>query len=153
MLFLIKRDQNGNWSAPDTVLQNVLIGASWSHEAQRIAYVDDGWLRVWNPETRTSDALFTDASIEGYRFDLATASAPVHWSEDGTLILVKMLDENRIQSFWTYSRMDGRARKVLDLGDAHVPQSVQVLAGDRLYYTVAESEGDVWLLNLQSDEN
>jgi len=149
-LYLLHRDDEGNWIEPELLLDNIMLGARWSTAQNKLAYFDGHSMYFWDPDTKISEAVLNDDSVDGFSFDYSNDSSIPLWSTDGDAIFIKMVDEKGNQSFWAFAVDDRSFRMALDLTGVQVAIGLPAYYNNRLYYTVSEIESDIWSLELSS---
>ena len=134
----------GAWARPQQITSNVGGTARWSPTARTIAYLrDDG---IW-----TADA---DGGVprQVLRIDprLRASLGVAEWSADGQMLFYKWFDERRHMTIRAIPWRGGPSREVARLDDPVRQSRRGELAtdGKTLYFTIAEHQGDVWVMEL-----
>ena len=138
-LYLTERDSAGRWSAARRLTSEGGQDARWSPDGRAIAYLRDG--EVWT---------LAPSGGPPRRVVAALPAAPrpllAQWSPDGRTLYYKALDPAGRASFWAVPAEGGGSRLLARLDDPGRPSSRAEFAtdGQRLYFTVAERESDIW---------
>ena len=74
------------------------------------------------------------------------------WSKDSKTIYFKAYDAAGRSSIWSIPLTGGRPRLLMRFDDLRRPSSRREFAtdGKRLYFTIAQQESDIWLMELTS---
>jgi Tol biopolymer transport system component len=138
-LYLTGRDSAGRWSAARRLTSEGGQDARWSPDGGAIAYLRDA--EVWS---------LAPSGGPPRRVVAAAPAAPrpllAQWSPDGRTLYYKALDPAGRASFWAVPAEGGASRLLARLDDPGRPSSRAEFAtdGQRLYFTVAERESDIW---------
>ncbi|MEZ4378687.1 MAG: protein kinase [Gemmatimonadales bacterium] len=143
---LARRRGAGSWE----LLPPVAPGwwASWSPDGQWLSYTTDllgGELRVVPSAGGESRALWGGWAEAGL---IAESSL---WSDDGRTIYFKSHSADGAGSIWSIPTAGGTPRFVQGLGDARRRSDRYGfrVSGGRLYYTLVDRQGDVWMMELE----
>jgi hypothetical protein len=73
-----------------------------------------------------------------------------YWSADGRTLYYKAYDDRERSSIWSVAVAGGTPRLLIRFDDPMRPSSRREFATDgaRLYFTIAEHESDVWVMEL-----
>jgi TolB protein len=134
-IFITSRADGLAWSGPVTLTRGTQ--ARWSPTGGLIAFADAGTLGVINRDGGQQRQLF-----EG---DVAA----VFWSSDGREVIFLDRFPDGTAAFRA-APLDGAPARTLVLFDDPLrsPRPEFFVHGDRLYYTYAELEGDIWVMDL-----
>ncbi|MCA9764767.1 MAG: PD40 domain-containing protein, partial [Gemmatimonadetes bacterium] len=121
---------------------------SWSPDGQWLSYTTDllgGELRVVPSAGGESRALWGGWAEAGL---IAESSL---WSDDGRTIYFKSHSAEGAGSIWSIPTAGGTPRFVQGLGDARRRSDRYGfrVSGGRLYYTLVDRQGDVWMMELE----
>lgn len=118
---------------------------SWSPDGARIAFGSGSSLWVMTVEGTQHQVLVRSEDLPGHpRLD------GVRW-RSGENIYLRTGTASGVSSFWAVSALNGSTRFI---GKCIAPESQPQRASfkvdeERLYYVVADREGDIWLLDLE----
>ena len=73
------------------------------------------------------------------------------WSEDGSLIYFLAQDDNGKQSIWAVSSDGGSPSMVVDFLDSKPGLVPPAIGGNRMYYTISETDSDIWVMELRRE--
>jgi Tol biopolymer transport system component len=140
-LFLVRRDAGGKWGPARQLTRDGGQEARWSPDGSAIVYVRGTGVWLVLPDGGQPRPL-VDAA------DPATDPVPLlaQWAPDGRTVYYKALDRDGIATFWAVPAAGGRPRLVARLDDPARPSPRAEFAtdGERLYFTIAERESDLW---------
>ena len=146
-----QRDAQGLWGEPEVIVADSYLGASFSDVRNQIAYISPDGMFVQDPETGATQMVDVgDLSIlTGNRgSDTARFAA---WSEDGSLIYFLAQDDNGKQSIWAVSSDGGSPSMVVDFLDSKPGLVPPAIGGNRMYYTISETDSDIWVMELRRE--
>lgn len=133
------------WGAPRRITTRGGSDPSWSPDGRWIAYISRG-VRIVSP------------SGDGDRLVVPGAVAPdsveprfAYWSADGGTLYYKAYDARDRSSIWSVALTGGAPRLVIRFDDPARPSPRREMAtdGTRLYFTIADHESDIWLMELR----
>jgi Tol biopolymer transport system component len=143
---LTRARRGARWSAPEPFIANGTDPSS-SPDGRWIAYVADGGVHVV-PVTGGRARVLVRSS------NPAEVPEPdfVYWSRDSRTVFFKAYDDQYRSSIWSVPLAGGRPRLLLQFKDLTRPSQRREFAVDdkMLYFTIAEPESDVWLMELAS---
>lgn len=145
-LYVIDRDQRGAWSVPRQVSRSGCIGGRWSPDGRWIACTLLGNLKLVSADGAETRILVTPSDApEG------ALPAYVRWSRDGREVLFKGVERGGASSIWAVPVTGGQAHLLLRIDDLlrTSPRPEFATDGRRLYFTLAQSESDVWSMELR----
>jgi Tol biopolymer transport system component len=144
-LFVVERQSGERWGAARQVSRLGCHQGRWSPDGRWIACTSAG------------DVKLVAADGSETRVLLAPADAPagalpfyLRWSRDGRELLYSAYEPNGAMSIWALPAAGGRPRLLLRFDDAQRAAARPEFATDgrRLYFTLAQSESDVWTVEL-----
>jgi hypothetical protein len=146
VLSIVTRSE-GRWGEPQPIpgATGFARGARWAPNGDLIAYA-------------TPDAIFAIPSAGGEPTALARrkdATVPVPWavawSPDGRTLFFKSFGQDSVPRIWSIPADGGEPQLKVDFGYP-IPRTVGpdfATDGERFYFTIPETEGDVWLIELE----
>jgi Tol biopolymer transport system component len=149
-LFELTRTGDSTWSTARQVTKRGGFGARWSPDGSRLAYIAPRQVRLMGPAPdgeATSRVLYdaTDTS--------ATQPNPVaiQWAPDGRTIYMKTFDGHGQAAIWALEADGGAPRLLVRFDDAVRPTRRPEFAtdGKRFFFTLSQSESDVWVMALR----
>jgi serine/threonine-protein kinase len=143
-IFTISRARRGAaWGAPVPLLGHAGSDASWSPDGRYIAYAWSG-IHLTSPSGR-DDHVLVPATPD---FDPQFA----YWARDSRTVYFKAYDASGRSSIWAIPVSGGQKRLLMRFDDLTRPSARREFAtdGTRLYFTVAQQESDLWLMELTS---
>jgi Tol biopolymer transport system component/DNA-binding SARP family transcriptional activator len=148
-LLTTERADDGSWRTPRMLSEHAGWSSRWSPDGTRLAYLDYGQVRVIpaNGDERGARVPF-DARAAGGSLPSPVA---VRWAADGRTLYVKGFDAAGQASLWA-APVDGGAPRLLvrfdePLRPARRPEFAT--DGQRLFFTFAQSESDVWVVRVE----
>ena len=132
------------WGPPRQLTTHGGSDPSWAPDGRLIAYVRDGlWVVAPNG---SGDRLL----VPGRTGTGGIAPASAYWSADSRTIYYKAYDEQERSSIWAVPAAGGTPRLLIRFDDPARPSTRREFAtdGKRLYFTIAEPESDIWLMEL-----
>ena len=133
------------WGQPHKITAHGGSDPAWSPDGRLIAYVRDG-LRVMAPNG-SGDRLV----VPGRSGSTGIAPAFAYWSADSRTIYYKAYDEQERSSIWAVPASGGTPRLLIRFDDPSRPSNRREFAtdGKRIYFTIAQPESDIWLMELR----
>jgi Tol biopolymer transport system component len=144
-IYLTRRTGPASWSAPLQLSRGGGVDAVWSPDGKRIAYLAQNVLKV----------MLADGS--GVR-SLVGADGPggvpefAQWSRDGRTIYYKARAAAQPAGIWAVAADGGEPRLLVTFDDPAMPSLRREFAtdGNRIYFTVAQYQSDIWAVEVLS---
>ena len=135
------------WGKPHQITTHGASDPSWSPDGRLIAYMHDG---LWVMAPDGSAARLVVAGRTGNATNAGIAPAFAYWSADSRTIYYKAYDEQERSSIWAVPASGGTPRLLIRFDDPARPSNRREFAtdGKRLYFTIAQPESDIWLMEL-----
>ncbi len=142
-VYIVSRPRRGApFGAPHQLTRSG-TDPQWSPDGKSIAYVQDG-IRV----------ISTDGGNDRLVIPRANELDPVfaYWSPDGRSLYYKAYDARDRSSIWVAPLSGGAPRLLTRFDDPARPSARREIAtdGKRLFFSLAQQEADVWLVELKS---
>jgi len=144
-LVMVHRNENGIWGSPEVIVDRHATGsAKWSKALGKLLYSTARGINTWDPNDRSSSLVLDLVGLFGTRRRGAAVL-----SEDGATYYVEIFNPtaNEIGIFSVPAR-GGPTRKVLSLRLNTRGRNTPKIRNAQIYYTVRESDNDIWLLDL-----
>jgi Tol biopolymer transport system component len=143
-LFVISREnKEAGWGTPHQLTSNGADqGAKWSPDGRLIAYTNSQGLWTVPAEGGEPRALVEAGdSATQLRFRHAA------WSKDSRTVYYMVYDAEKRASFWSVHASGGEPELLVKFDDPARQSSRYEFAcdGERLYFTLAEYESDIWV--------
>jgi Tol biopolymer transport system component/DNA-binding SARP family transcriptional activator len=145
-LYVMDRDASGAWNTPRQLTRSGCIQGRWSPDGQWVACTIAGTLKLVSADGAETRMLVTPADApEG------ALPAYVRWSRDGREVLFKGVERGGASSIWAVPVTGGRPRLLLRIDDLlrTSPRPEFATDGRRLYFTLVQSESDLWSMELR----
>jgi len=142
-LYVMRRQDNGTWSAPALVIKGVSTRAAWLRRgaAEMIACAREGSIILVAPEGGATETLYTPVG----------PSDPIAWSvavsEDQRTLYFKSADEAGYTTFWSIPTTGGKPRLLVRFADP-TRQSLRpdfAVAGGKFFFTIEDRQADIWV--------
>ena len=132
------------WGKPHQITTHGGSDPSWSPDGRLIAYMRDG-LWVMAPDGSGARLI-----VPGRTGDTGIAPAAAYWSANSRTIYYKAYDEQERSSIWSVPASGGTPRLLIRFDDPARPSNRREFAtdGNRIYFTIAQPESDIWLMEL-----
>ena len=136
------RGADGSWSVPDTLLQHGAV-FKWAPVGNRGLFRRDPELIIRDFDTGIETVLAGGD-------DLSISSG--EWSDDGTEVVFLASPSDGPAGFWIVPAGGGTPEQILTFGrEARGFIHFDILQ-DEIYYTVKETESDIWVIRLESPD-
>jgi serine/threonine-protein kinase len=146
-VFLVSRPRRGEpFGAPRQLTRNGGTDPQWSPDGKSVAYVKDG-IRVISPDG-SNDRLVIPRTTGANGLDPVFA----YWAPDGRSLYYKAYDARERSSIWIAPIERGAPRLLIRFDDPARPSGRREIAtdGKRMFFSLAQQEADVWLMELIS---
>jgi Tol biopolymer transport system component len=151
-IFELSRTGDSTWSDARQLTKRGGFGGRWSPDGANVAYVSPPMqVRLMGPgpdREATSRLLFDGAAGSPDRL----RPVAIRWAPDGGTLYMKTFDAKGGAALWAL-RIDGGAPKMLVRFDELLRPTLRpefAVDARRLYFTLAQSESDVWVMDLTS---
>jgi Tol biopolymer transport system component len=148
-VFELTRTGDSTWSPAKALTRRGGFGARWSPDGLYLAYVaPPNQVRLMGdgPDAEAASKLLYDAGT-------ATKARPVaiRWAPDGRAVYMKTFDADGEAAIWALGVDGGKPRQLVRFDEPLRPTRRPEFAVDanRLYFTLAQSESDVWVMGLR----
>ena len=148
-IFELTRTSGSSWSAPRQLTQRGGFGGRWSPDGAHLAYVAPRQVRLMGdgPNGETTSRVLYDGT------DSASGRAnpvAIRWSPDGRTVYMKTFDARGEAALWALDVNGGAPRLLVRFDEPLRPTRRPEFAtdGKRLYFTLAQSESDVWVMGI-----
>jgi Tol biopolymer transport system component len=148
-IFELTKTGDSTWSAPRQLTKRGGFGGRWSADGTQLAYVSPRQVRVMGdgPDGEATSRVLYDGSL------VANKPNPVaiRWSPDGREIYMKTFDVRGQAALWQLDLAGGPPRLLVKFDEPLRPTRRPEFATDgrRLYFTLTQSESDVWVMGLR----
>lgn len=144
---VISRARKGApWGPPRRLTTDTGIDPKWSPDGRFIVYVRRGQVRLISPDGSHDRVLFPVEKRE----DQPLAQYAI-WSRNSQTVYVKAADDERRATIWSIPVTGGTPRLLVRFDDPLRPSLRREFATDgvRFYFTIAQDESDVWVMELR----
>lgn len=148
-LFELTRTGDSTWSEERQVTTRGGFDGRWSRDGARLAYIGVRQVRLMGPGPSgeaTSRVLYdaTDTSVA------RPNPVAIRWAPDGRTLYMKTFDGYGQAAIWALSVDGGAPRLLVRFDEPHRPTRRPEFATDgrRLYFTLSQSESDVWVMGV-----
>ena len=148
-IFEITKTSDSTWSAPVQLTRRGGFGGRWSPDGSQLAYVAPRQVRLtgeWPDREATSRVLYDAGDT--------TLGKPnpvaIRWSPDGRVVYMKTFDARGQAALWSLGLAGGPPRLLVRFDEPLRPTRRPEFAtdGNRLYFTLAQSESDIWVIDI-----
>ena len=148
-IFELTRTSDSSWSAPRQLTRRGGFGGRWSPDGAHLAYVAPRQVRLMGdgPNGEVTSRVLYDGT------DSAGAMArpvAIRWAPDGRTVYMKTFDARGQAALWALDVGGGAPRLLVRFDEPLRPTRRPEFAtdGKRLYFTLAQSESDVWVMGI-----
>jgi TolB protein len=148
-LFVVSRkDKDSPWETPRQITFEGGSHAKWSPDGHSIAYLGKG-LRLYSVEEGNSRLIFFSEDHEKFPWPMY-----LDWSLDGQTIFYKGYSPGWRSSFWSIPISGGLPKLLVRLDDPSRKSNRTEFTSDgrKLFFTLAEKESDIWMLELLKEK-
>jgi Tol biopolymer transport system component len=148
-IFEMTRTGDSTWSQAKPITRRGGFGGRWSPDGSQLAYVaPPNQVRVMGdgPDGESTSRTLYDAG------DAAKARpVAIRWAPDGRTVYMKTFDAGGQAAVWALGVAGGTPRQLVRFDEPLRPTRRPEFAVDatRLYFTLAQSESDVWVMALR----
>jgi Tol biopolymer transport system component len=149
-IFELTRSGDSAWNGPRQITKHGGFGGRWSPDGRYLAYVAPRQVRLMgagDDGESTSRVLYDGGdTVSGKPNPVA-----IRWSPDGRTVYMKTFDGRAQAALWALG-VDGGAPRLLVRFDEPLRPTRRpefAVDGKRLYFTLAESESDVWVMTIR----
>ena len=148
-IFEVTRTGDSTWSEAKAITHRGGFGGRWSPDGSRLAYVaSPNQVRLMGdgPDGEATSRVLYDAGDPAKARPVA-----IRWAPDGRTVYVKTFDANGQAAIWALGADGGKPRQLVRFDEPLRPTRRPEFAVDanRLYFTLAQSESDVWVMGLR----
>ena len=148
-IFELTRVSDTTWSSPRQLTRRGGFGGRWSPDGTHLAYVAPRQVRLMGdgPNGEATSRVLYDATDTTIGNPNPVA---IRWSPDGRTVYMKTFDARGQAALWALG-LDGAAARLLVRFDEPLRPTRRpefATDGRRLYFTLAQSESDVWVMDL-----
>jgi Tol biopolymer transport system component len=143
------------WSPPRQLTRRGGWGGRWSPDGTRLVYLALGQVRLMGPSGESDSRALYDTATAGPEHPWPVS---LRWAPDGRTVYMKAFDAQGTASLWALPAgcvpADGAGcgapRLLVRFDEPHRPARRPEFATDgaRFYFTLAERESDLWLVEL-----
>lgn len=150
-IFELTRTGDSTWSAERQVTRRGGFGARWSRDGSHVAYIAPRQVRLMGagPDGEATSRVLYDATDTS-----ATQPNPVAiaWGPDSRTLYMKAFDARGQATIWALDVNGGAPRLLVRFDEPYRSTRRPELAtdGKRFYFTLAQSESDVWVMAVRS---
>jgi Tol biopolymer transport system component/DNA-binding SARP family transcriptional activator len=149
-LFELTRTGDSTWSEARQVTKHGGFGGRWSRDGSRLAYIASRQVRLMGsgPDAEATSRALYDAS------DTSAAQpnpVAIQWAPDGRVLYMKAFDDHGEAGIWALDPAGGAPRLLVRFDEPLRPARRPEFATDgrRFYFTLAQSESDVWVMTVR----
>jgi len=149
-IFELTRTGDSTWSPARQITKRGGFGGRWSPDGTHLAYVAPRQVRLMgagDDGEATSRVLYDGGdTLSGKPNPVA-----IRWSPDGRTVYMKTFDGRGQAALWALGVDGGPARLLVRFDEPLRPTRRPEFAVDakRLYFTLAQSESDIWIMSLR----
>lgn len=148
-IFEMRRTSDSTWSQPTAITHRGGFGGRWSADGLHLAYVaPPTQVRIMGdgPDGEATSRVLYDAG------DAAKARpVAIRWAPDSRTVYMKTFDADGQAAIWALGVAGGAPRQLVRFDEPLRPTRRPEFAVDanRVYFTLAQSESDVWVMGLR----
>ena len=148
-LYIVRREQaGGEWGAAEPLTTDGGFWPKWSRVRDEILFYSDplGAIQAISPSGGAARTLARGQ-------DLGLALNFAAWSRDGSTVFFSGYSPDETLSVWAVPATAGRARQVVVFDDPtkRFTRGEFALDDTRIYFSIQQFEGDVWVMELVSN--
>ncbi len=134
------------WNPPQKLTTMTGVDAKWSPDGRVIVYTRRGEVRLMAADGTGDRALASQFGAPGQPH-----AQYAIWSRDGKTVYVKAADDERQATLWSVPATGGTPRLLMRFDDPSRPSLRREFAtdGTRFYFTIAQDESDVWVVEIR----
>lgn len=149
-IFELTRRADSAWSAERQVTRHGGFGPRWSSDGAHLAYVAPNQIRLMRPGP---DREATGRVLFDFSDTTSTTAKPVsiRWAPTGHTLFMKTFDAHARSALWSLGINGEPPRLLIRFDEPHRPTRRPEFAsdGERFYFTLAQSESDVWVIGVK----
>jgi eukaryotic-like serine/threonine-protein kinase len=141
-----RQKKAGPWVRPRRLTTEGGIDPKWSPDGRWIAYTRQGEVRLISPDGGNDHVVVTRRTLD----DHSVAQYAI-WSMDSQTLYVKATAEEARATIWLVPLTGGTSRLLMQFDDPLRPSLRREFAtdGQKFYFTIAQDESDVWVMELK----
>jgi Tol biopolymer transport system component len=149
-VFELERAADSTWGTARQLTKHGGFGGRWSPDGANVAYVAPPMqvrLMGSGPDAEAGSRLLFDGGV-GSSSKLRPVA--IRWAPDGRTVYMKTFDAQGGAALWALSTDGGAPKMLVRFDEPMRPTRRPEFAVDarRLYFTLAQSESDVWVMDL-----
>jgi Tol biopolymer transport system component len=150
-IFELSRTADSTWSQARQVTTHGGFGGRWSPDGANVAYVAPPMqvrLMGSGPDREATSRVLFDG---GAALPNKLRPVAIRWGTDGSTLYMKTFDAKGAAALWALSLTGGPPKLLVRFDEPMRPTRRPEFAVDarRLYFTLAQSESDVWVMELR----
>ena len=148
-IFELTRAADSTWGVARQLTKRGGFGGRWSRDGRYLAYVaPPRQVRIMGPG---DDGEATSRILYGANDTTSARPVAIRWSPDGRTVYMKTFDARGQAALWALGVDGGAPRLLVRFDEPLRPTRRPEFAADtrRLYFTLAQSESDVWVLEVR----
>jgi Tol biopolymer transport system component len=148
-IFELTRTSDSTWSQAKAITRRGGFGGRWSPDGSLLVYVaPPNQVRLMGDGAdgeATSRVLYDASGADKAR------PVAIRWAPDGKTVYMKTFDANGQAGLWAVGLGGGAPRQLVRFDEPLRPTRRPEFAVDasRLYFTLAQSESDVWVMAIR----
>ena len=152
-IFELTRSGDSTWGAARQITKHGGFGGRWSPDGSHLAYVaPPRQVRLMGPG---DDGEATSRVLYGAGESVLDRPVAIRWGPDGRTVYMKTFDAAGQAALWALGVDGGAPRLLVRFDEPLRPTRRPEFAVDakRLYFTLAQSESDVWVMGIAKGGN